>query len=115
MSRRQTNRGTKITWEPSSVFAALGDPTRLALVTELSQGRPRSIVQMTQGTVLTRQAVSKHLKILQRAGLVQAERHGRQCLFKFDPKPVDNLRDYLDRISRDWDEALGRLKDFLEK
>jgi DNA-binding transcriptional ArsR family regulator len=96
------------------VFAALGDETRLLLVAKLSQGRPHSIAQLTVGSRLTRQAITKHLRVLEEAGIVHSVRAGRESLFEFNPEPMDELRGYLDRVSAEWDQALGRLKAFVE-
>ncbi len=95
-------------------FAALGDETRLLLVAKLSQGRPYSIAQLTAGSRLTRQAITKHLRVLEGVGIVHSVRAGRESLFKFDPEPMDELRAYLDSVSAEWDQALGRLKAFVE-
>lgn len=97
------------------VFAALGDETRLALVAKLCRGELRSISQLTAGSRLTRQAITKHLRVLQNAGLVRSVRSGRESLFKFRPQAVDELRDYLDFVSAQWDQALTRLKSFVER
>lgn len=97
------------------VFAALGDETRLALVARLSDGRPHSISQLTTGTRLTRQAVTKHLRVLEKAGVVRCARRGRESRFEFNPQPIEQLKQYLDRVSEQWDEALGRLKAFVEE
>jgi DNA-binding transcriptional ArsR family regulator len=96
-------------------FAALGDATRLKLVTTLARGEPRSIAELTSGSKLTRQAITKHLRMLERAGMVRSERAGRESRFAFDPRPVEELRSYLDAVSAQWDEALGRLKAFVEQ
>lgn len=96
------------------VFAALGDETRLSLVVKLSSGEPHSISQLTEGTQLTRQAVTKHLRVLESAGIVENVRSGRESRFAFNPKSVDELRNYLDLISQQWDEALARLRTFVE-
>ena len=96
------------------VFAALGDETRLLLIAKLSRGRAHSIAALTSGSRLTRQAVTKHLRVLQNAGLVESKRAGRESLFEFNPEPMDEMRSYLDRVSAAWDEALGRLKAFVE-
>ena len=96
------------------VFAALGDETRLLLVARLSAGEPRSIAELTEGSSLTRQAITKHLRVLERAGVVRCERAGRESRFAFDPRPLNELHEYLDRVSRRWDEALGRLKALVE-
>lgn len=96
------------------VCAALGDRTRLLLVAQLCSGQPRSISQLTVGSRLTRQAITKHLRVLENAGVVHSVRAGRQNLFEFDPKPIEDLREYLDLVSEQWDEALSRLKSFVE-
>jgi DNA-binding transcriptional ArsR family regulator len=96
------------------VFAALGDETRLLLVAKLSTGRAYSISQLTRGSGLTRQAITKHLRVLESVGIVHGVRNGRENLFEFDPEPLAELRTYLDRVSAEWDEALGRLKAFVE-
>ena len=97
------------------VFAALGDETRLLLVSRLSAGEPRSIAELTDGSSLTRQAITKHLRVLERAGVVRSKREGRESRFAFDPRPIDELHEYLDRVSRRWDETLARLKLFVEE
>jgi DNA-binding transcriptional ArsR family regulator len=96
------------------VFAALGDETRLSLVAKLCRGRPRSISQLTEGSQLTRQAITKHLRVLEGAGVVRSVRSGRQSLFEFDPEPMEEIKKYLDLVSEQWDQALSRLKSFVE-
>jgi DNA-binding transcriptional ArsR family regulator len=97
------------------VFAALGDETRLALVARLCEGLPQSISQLTEGSSLTRQAISKHLRVLEEAGIVRSARVGRESQYAFAPKPIDDLRVYLDDVAGQWDDALGRLKSFVER
>ena len=97
------------------MFAALGDETRLTLLTKLSAGRRYSISELTEGTKLTRQAVTKHLRVLERVRIVHATREGRESLFHFDPQPVMELREYLELVSQQWDGALARLKAFVEE
>jgi DNA-binding transcriptional ArsR family regulator len=99
---------------PAATLAALADPTRLSLLTKLSRSQPSSISQLTHGSRLTRQAITKHLRVLERAKIVRCVRSGRHALFELDSHPVLELRDYLDRISAQWDEALFRLKSFVE-
>src|SRR5712692_10549866 len=94
------------------VFAALGDATRLSLVAKLCGGQPRSISQLTEGSKLTRQAITKHLQVLERAEIVHSVRTGRESLFKFDPQPIKEIKEYLDLVSEQWDQALSRLKSF---
>jgi DNA-binding transcriptional ArsR family regulator len=96
------------------VFAALGDETRLSLVLRLSQGNPQSITQLTAGSKLTRQAVTKHLRVLEGVGIVRGVRIGRESLFEYDPRPVDAMSDYLKSVSTSWDRKLQRLKALVE-
>ena len=96
------------------VFAALGDETRLSLVVKLSGGQPRSITQLTDGTRLTRQAITKHLRVLERAEIVRSVHAGRESLYKLDPEPLDEAKKYLELVSEQWDQALSRLKAFVE-
>jgi DNA-binding transcriptional ArsR family regulator len=99
----------------AEIFAALGDATRLSVLDRLSRGTPQSIVRLTAGTRLTRQAVTKHLRVLEAAGVVRSVRAGRESLFALEPKPIDDLRRYLETVSAQWDDALARLKAFVEK
>ena len=99
---------------PAAVFAALGDPTRLGLVARLSDGRPRSVSELAAGAPITRQAVTRHLRVLETAGVVSSLRAGRETRFAFRPERVAAARACLDDIGRQWEEALGRLKRFVE-
>lgn len=101
--------------DPAPIFAALGDRTRLSLLMTLSDGMTRSITMLSADTSLTRQAVTKHLRVLEKAGLVASLRHGRESRFACLPEPLDTARAYLDRVGRQWDDALGRLKAFVEE
>lgn len=98
----------------AAVFAALGDPTRLVVVAKLCTGEPQSIARLTAGTSLSRQAVTKHLRVLADAGVVSSVRSGRENLFGFEPRGIEDVRDYLDQVSRHWDDALARLKAHVE-
>tara|TARA_R110002020_G_scaffold37271_3_gene112689 strand:+ start:484 stop:816 length:333 start_codon:yes stop_codon:yes gene_type:complete len=100
--------------EPATVFAALGDPTRLALVRKLCDGQSRSIATLAADTELTRQAVTKHLAVMEDAGLVASERVGRESRYAFRPDAIEEARACLDAVSRQWDDALMRLKRFVE-
>ncbi len=97
------------------VFAALGDPTRLRLIAALCAGGALSIAQLTAGTAITRQAVTKHLETLAGAGLVRDIRQGRERLWKLEPERIDEARRSLDAIAAQWDQALRRLKAFVER
>ena len=98
----------------AAVFAALGDATRLSLVDRLMAGEPLSIARLTEGTGLTRQAVTKHLKVLEGVGVVHPLRAGRESRYALDPRPMVELGRYLETVSRQWDDALGRLKALVE-
>ncbi len=98
----------------AAVFAALGDETRLALVAALASGAPRSIAQLTGGSRITRQAITKHLRVLQSAGVVRCARRGRQSLFELDPAPLAEMQAYLGRVAEQWDQMLERLKSLVE-
>jgi DNA-binding transcriptional ArsR family regulator len=98
----------------ASVFAALGDPTRLALVAKLSAGEPHSIAQLTVGTRLTRQAITKHLRVMEHAKLVRCAASGRERLFTLNPRPILELSEYFALVSSQWDQALLRLKSLAE-
>jgi DNA-binding transcriptional ArsR family regulator len=97
------------------VFAALGDEMRLTLIAKLCSGQPYSISQLTQGSKLTRQAITKHLRVLERVGIVHSIRTGRESRFEFDPRPMEGMKDYLNLVSQQWDQALSRLKLFVEE
>lgn len=100
--------------EPASVFAALGCATRLALLTRLGDGREQSITELAHGIDLTRQAVTKHLRVLQHAGLVNARRSGRESRFTIQSRPISQAQDYLARVSGQWDQSLARLRSLVE-
>ncbi len=96
------------------MFAALGDETRLTLLMKLG-GRPLlSITRLTAGSRFTRQAITKHLRILEDASLVRGVRRGRENLFQLELSSLGEVRDALDSISRQWDHALARLQSFVE-
>jgi DNA-binding transcriptional ArsR family regulator len=100
--------------DPAPVFAALGDRTRLSLLRRLSDGHARSISSLCADTRLTRQAVTKHLHVLENAGLVASRRIGRESRFAYRPETVVDARSYLERISAQWDDALARLRAFVD-
>ncbi|MEO8904115.1 MAG: metalloregulator ArsR/SmtB family transcription factor [Polyangiaceae bacterium] len=96
------------------VFFALGDETRLRLVSQLGRGEAMSIAALTHGTTVTRQAITKHLRVLEGAGLVRGARHGREQMWQLAPRKLDDACRCLELISQQWDEALLRLKTFVE-
>jgi DNA-binding transcriptional ArsR family regulator len=96
------------------VFAALGDPTRLGIVARLCTQGPQSITSLTEGSRVTRQAITKHLLMLEEAGLVRGEREGRERIWELSSKRLAEARHYLDQISQQWDAAIDRLRAFVE-
>ncbi|HXL22992.1 MAG TPA: metalloregulator ArsR/SmtB family transcription factor [Candidatus Dormibacteraeota bacterium] len=111
-------RGSGLGVAPSkgsaAIFAALGDETRLRLVARLCHSGPMSITRLTAGTDITRQAITKHLRVMRAAGLVRNTRHGRESVWRLEQKRIETARYYLEMISRQWDEALERLRKFVE-
>ena len=101
--------------ESAVVFAALGDDTRLRLVARLSGEGPLSITKLTVGLPITRQAITKHLRVMERAGLVRGIAQGRQSVWQLERKRFEDVRRYLEMISAQWDETLGRLKALVER
>jgi DNA-binding transcriptional ArsR family regulator len=97
------------------VFAALGDATRLRLVARLSEGGPQSIKGLTRGSSRTRQAVTKHLRVLADAGLARGTRVGRESRWELEPGRLEVAYRYLELVSKRWDDALGRLQKFVEE
>jgi len=100
--------------DPAPIFAALGDRTRLSLLMRLSDGRTQSIAHLSADTHLTRQAITKHLHVLEGAGLVSSVRVGRESQFAYRPETIAEARSYLDMVSAQWDDALARLRSFVE-
>ena len=98
----------------ATLFAALADPTRLALVERLADGAPRPIVALAAGHALSRQAVTKHLAVLDGAGLVVRQPSGRETLYALRPERLDEARGWLDAIGAQWADGLARLKAHVE-
>ena len=96
------------------LFAALGDEVRLKLIAVLCVGGAMSITQLTSGTDITRQAVTKHLGVLAAAGLVRDVKIGRERLWEFEPTQLDEARRSLEAIAQQWDHALAKLKHAVE-
>lgn len=97
------------------IFAALGDETRLRLIAVLCAGGAVSIAQLTSGTDITRQAVTKHLQVLADAGLVHDVKIGRERLWEFEPAQLEEARRSLEAIGQQWDQALQKLKLAVER
>ena len=100
--------------EAAPVFAALGDDVRLSLVARLSGGEPLSITRLSKGLPITRQAVTKHLHVLADAGLVKGAKSGREQMWELRPNSLKEAQRCLDLITKQWGEALGRLKALVE-
>ena len=121
MSSRRSSPSKKAQPKNSSlrnsapIFAALGDETRLRLIAVLCAGGAVSIAQLTSGTEITRQAVTKHLHVLAAAGLVRDIKVGRERLWEFEPMQLEAARRSLDVIARQWDHALDKLKTAVER
>ena len=98
----------------AELFAALGDETRLGLIARLGENGPSSIVRLSEGTGMTRQAVTKHLNVLSRARLVRHRRQGRETLWDIEPQGFDAARAFIDAMSRQWDTRLETLRQFVE-
>jgi len=102
------------TTEAVPVFTALGDATRLSLLGRLSVDGPLSITRLSEGTGVTRQAITRHLYALDDAGLVRNTRRGRERVWELNLKRLEEARRYLDEIAAQWDDAAQRLKSFVE-
>lgn len=98
-----------------AVFSALGDSTRLGLVEALLRHQPLSISHLASRSSISRQAVTKHLRVLEAAGLVARNRQGRESRYRLEPGAIEAARRYLDRASAQWDDAVDRLKQHLRQ
>ncbi len=98
---------------PAAIFAALGDENRLRLLSRLSSG-PVSISRLTEGAGITRQGVTKHLRVLAGAGLVRGTRRGKESVWRLERHRLEEAKRSLDQISRQWDVAIGKLKLYVE-
>jgi DNA-binding transcriptional ArsR family regulator len=101
--------------DSAPLFAALGDETRLKLVERLCAGGALSLSELSEDSTVTRQAITKHLHVLENAGLVSSVRSGRQTLWELTPAQLRDAQRFLDEISDRWDSALARLKDRVER
>lgn len=112
---RTRDRAAHVLEDAAPVFAALGDPTRLAVVARLCREGPQSITRLSEGAAVSRQAITKHLETLAGAGLVRDTRLGRERIWELEPRRLDLVRRELARIASQWDAALGRLQVFVEE
>jgi len=113
MSRGRSNAAVELS-DAAPIFAALGDETRAGLVARLCVDGPLSITRLSKGSGVTRQAVTKQLRTLGKAGLVKESKRGRETIWELETKRLEKARRALDQISSDWDQAINRLKAFVE-
>ena len=97
-----------------TALAALSDPTRRELIEALGRG-PTRAGDLAARFPISRPAVSKHLRVLREAGLVDAEEMGRERVYYLVPRGLDEIRGYMDRASRMWDDALEAFKRYAEE
>ncbi len=114
MSTNSSARQRAAPRQAATVFAALGDPTRLAIVRRLSVEGSLSITRLSEGSGMTRQAITRHLQSLGKVGLVRGTYEGREHFYSLDLKRLEVARAYLDNVSAQWDAAAARLKAFVE-
>jgi DNA-binding transcriptional ArsR family regulator len=111
---RSNSRSIAETKASAPIFAALGDATRLRLVSRLCDDGPLSITRLSADFKVTRQAITKHLHVMEQAGVVRNKRHGRESVWQLERRRIEDARHYLELISKQWDAALGRLRKFVE-
>ena len=99
---------------PADIFAALGDETRIKLVSRLCVEGPQSITELASGAKVTRQGITKHLRVMEHAGLIRSHRNGREVIWELQQRRLSVAQNYLNQISRQWDEAIERLKILVE-
>jgi len=111
---RKRHRTSASVGEPAAIFAALGDATRLRLIARMSDAGPLSIASLADGFDISRQAISKHLRVMSEAGLARCGRRGRETVWQLEQDGLAEARRYLQTVSKDWDDKLRRLKHFVE-
>jgi DNA-binding transcriptional ArsR family regulator len=111
----RSSRATAEFSTSASIFAALGNATRLQLASRLSNSGPMSITELAAAFPVTRQAITKHLRMMEQAGLVRSARHGRESVWQLEQQRLADARRHLQAISAQWDEKLDRLKRFVER
>ncbi len=94
----------------SDVFSALADPTRRAVVHALTAEDEVTASGLASGLPITRQAVAKHLAALERAGLVEPRRAGRETRYRLTPEPLEEAMAWMAEVGGAWDARLGRLE-----
>lgn len=116
LANRRTSKAMsrKLDLEAADIFFALGDRTRLSVLNKLGSGA-QSATALASGAKVSRQAIVKHLQVLEGAGLVTHEKRGREVLYLVDSERIREAQSYLDMVSVKWDEAIDRLKKSIEK
>jgi len=100
---------------PGGVFAALADPTRRSIVADLAAYGSRTAGELAAPHAMSLPAVSKHLTVLERAGLLIRQRRGRHQVCSLNPKPLREAADWLDRHYRFWTDRIDALDRYLEE
>ena len=100
---------------PADIFAALGDETRIRLVSRLCVEGPQSITALAAGTRVTRQGITKHLHVMEQAGLIRSHRDGREVIWELQKRRLSVAQNYLNQISRHWDQAIEKLRVLVEE
>jgi DNA-binding transcriptional ArsR family regulator len=95
-------------------FAALADPTRLDIVLRLSRG-VATVGDLAEPFDMSLRAVLKHVQVLEAAGVVRTEKHGRTRLCELAPGPIDDATRWMDQLRRRWDRRLDRIEQYLER
>src|SRR5689334_11671302 len=109
-----SRRATAGLADAAPLFAALGDPARLQIVSRLCREGPLSISRLAEGAHISRQAVTKHLNALSAAGLIESERSGRECIYELQPRRLAEIKRHVEAISAQWDDAVERLRRMVE-
>jgi DNA-binding transcriptional ArsR family regulator len=99
----------------AEVFFALGDDTRLSVVRKLGTGGALSATALSEGARVTRQAIVKHLQVLEAAGLVTHDKRGREVLYALEPVRLEEAHTFLDSVAAGWDRAIERLRTIVEE
>lgn len=97
-----------------AVFDALADPTRRGVLRDLGRRGEATATELAAAVTVSRQAVTKHLQVLEAAGLVGAERHGRERRYRVTPAPLDDAVRWMTEVGAAWDDRLDRLRHTLD-
>lgn len=98
----------------ATIFAALGDPTRARIVGRLAREGRLTLSDLARDTPISRQAIARHVGVLNDAGIVASERHGREVRLSVRPEALAPVGQWLSEVSRAWDDVLSRLARHLD-